>query len=154
DGVSLFEVCDSDSQEMHELHFILTKGQQEFRPKLQINNFVGHVLFLFGAVFHPSIHAYRQGILDAAFKLFGEDSLAVMGKDSSGLSKAEWAELGFRTISRSDLLFRHSARRSKFSDDHPTGQNSADAVAEPKFEKWVLREWKRLCGPTAEASEE
>jgi hypothetical protein len=154
DGVSLFEVGDNDSQEMHDVHFLLTKGQQEFRPHLQINDYVSHVLVLLGAVLHPSLHAYRQGILDAAFTLFGADSLAVMAKDSSALSKPEWAALGFRKIPRSDLLLRHSARRSKFRDDHPTGQDTADAVAEPKFEKWVLREWKRLCGPTAEASEE
>src|SRR5437588_13006854 len=69
DGVSLFEVCDNDSQGLHELHVILTKGKQEFRSDLQITEVTSHVLFLYGAVFHP----YRCGILDAAFTLFGQD---------------------------------------------------------------------------------
>jgi hypothetical protein len=154
DSVSLFEVCNNDSQGMHELHVILTKGKQEFRPDLQINEVVSHVMFLYGAVFHPSIHAYRQGILDAAFNLFGEESLAVMWKDTSGLSGAELADLGFRKIAGSDLIFRHSALRTKFGDEHPTGQEADDAVAEPEFEGWVLSEWRRFCGPTTEASEE
>ena len=79
DGVSLFEVCDNDSQGLHEVHTILTRGKQEFRPDLQIKEVTDHVLFLYGAVFHPAIHPYRQGILDAAFTLFGEESLAVTG---------------------------------------------------------------------------
>jgi hypothetical protein len=37
DGVSLFEVCDSDSQGMHELHVILTEGKEEFRADLRID---------------------------------------------------------------------------------------------------------------------
>jgi len=92
DGVSLFEVCDNDSQGLHEVHTILTKGKQEFRPDLGIKEVTDHVLFLYGAVFHPSIHPYRQGILHTAFTLFGEMSLAVMWKDTSGLSEAELGE--------------------------------------------------------------
>ena len=76
DGVSLFEICDNDSQGLHEVHSILTKGKQEIRSDLRINEVTDHVMFLYGAVFHPSIHACRQGILDAAFTLFGQESLA------------------------------------------------------------------------------
>jgi hypothetical protein len=32
DGASLFDICDSDSQGLHEVHTILTKGKQEFSP--------------------------------------------------------------------------------------------------------------------------
>src|SRR5262245_60266413 len=59
DGVSLFEVCDNDSQGLHEAHTILTKGKQEFRPDLRIKEPADHVMFLYSAVFHPSIHAFR-----------------------------------------------------------------------------------------------
>src|ERR1700690_3061029 len=81
DGVSLFEICDNDSQGLHEVHTILTKGKQEFRCGLRISEVTNHVMFLYGAVFHPSVHPYRQGILDSAFNMFGEESLAVMWKD-------------------------------------------------------------------------
>jgi hypothetical protein len=146
DGVSLFEVCDNDSQGLHEVHTILTKGKQEFRPDLKIQEVTSHVLFLYGAVFHPSIHPFRQGILDAAFRLFGEESLAVMWKDASGLSEAELADLGFCKIAGSDLIFRHTALRTAFSDRFPKGQDT-DLVALPEYEEWVEQEWKRYCGP-------
>src|SRR5579871_2890360 len=58
DGVSLFEVCDNDSQGLHEVHTILTKGKQDFRPDLRIKEVTDHVLFLYGAVFHPTVHPY------------------------------------------------------------------------------------------------
>jgi hypothetical protein len=143
DGVSLFEVCDNDSQGMHEVHTILTRGKQEFRPDLQIKEVTDHVLFLYGAVFHPSIHAYRQGILDAAFTLFGEESLAVMWKDTSGLTEAELADLGFCKIAGSDLIYRHSGLRTPFSDTFPRGQDT-DVEARPEYEEWIEQEWKRF----------
>src|ERR1700734_476628 len=42
DGVSLFEICDNDSQGLHEVHAILTKGKQDFRSDLKINEPVVH----------------------------------------------------------------------------------------------------------------
>jgi len=144
DGVSLFEICDNDSQGLHEVHTILTKGKQEFRPDLQINEVTSHVMFLYGAVFHPSIHAYRQGILDAAFNMFGEESLAVMWKATSGLSEVELADLGFCKIAGSDLIFRDSSLRTPFGDKFPKGQD-ADVDALPEYEEWVEQEWKRFC---------
>jgi len=149
EGVSLFEICDNDSQGLHELHSILTKGKQEFRPDLKINEATDHVMFLYGAVFHSSIHSCRQGILDAAFNLFGEMSLAVMWKDTSGLSESELADLGFCKIADSDLIFRHSALQTKFDEEHPTVQD-ADVVAQPEYEEWVEQEWKRFSGPAGD----
>jgi hypothetical protein len=144
DGVSLFEICDNDSQGLHELHTILTKGKEDIRPDLKIKEVTSHVMFLYSAVFHPSIHPYRQGILDAALKLFGEESVAVMWKDTSGLSGAELADLGFCKIAGSELIYRHSALGTPFHDANPTGQNTDDAVAEPKYEEWVKQEWERF----------
>ena len=144
DEVPLFEVCDADSQGLHEAHVALTGGGQEFRPDLGIDEPTDHVMFLNGAVLHPAIHAYRRGVLDAAFNLFGEESVAVMWKDASGLSEAEMADLGFRKIAGSELVFRHSALRTPFHDAHPTGQDADDAVAGPEQEEWVEKEWERF----------
>jgi hypothetical protein len=143
DGVSLFEVCDNDSQGMHELHVILTKGKQEFRRDLKIDEVTNHVIFLYRAVFHPAVHLNRQSILDTAFKLFGRESLAVMWQETSGLSDAELADLGFRKVASSQMVYRHSASRTNFEDRHPKGlDNDVDGV--PEYEQWVIREWKRL----------
>ena len=146
EGVSLFEVCDNDSQGLHEVHSILTQAGHEFRADLRIRDVTSHVLFLYGAVFHPAIPPCRQRILQAAFTLFGEESLAVMWKDTSGLSETELADLGFCKIAGSELIYRHSALRTPFHDAHPTGQNTDAAVVEQEDEEWVMQEWKRFEG--------
>ena len=140
DSVPLLDICDNDSQGLHEAHVILTNGHDTFRPDLGIKEITNHVMFLYGAVFHPAIHAYRQGILDAAFNLFGEESVALMWLDTSGLTEAELAELGFKKIAGENLIFRHSAIRTPFSDLHPRGQD-VDVEALPEWEEWVMKEW-------------
>src|SRR5271169_6387673 len=77
DGVPLFDICDNDSQGLHEAHVILTNGHDTFRPDLGIEELTNHVMFLYGTVFHPAIHAYRQAILDAAFNVLGQESVAL-----------------------------------------------------------------------------
>jgi hypothetical protein len=103
DGVSLFDICDNDSQGLHEAHVILTKGRDSFRPDLGIQEITSHVMFLYGAVFHPSIHPFRQGILNTAFNLFGEESVALMWLETSGLSESDLAALGFKKIAQRNV---------------------------------------------------
>jgi len=143
DGEPLLDICDNDSQGLHEAHVILTNGHDSFRPDLGIEEVTSHVMFLYGAVFHPSIHPFRQGILDAAFNLFGEESVALMWLDTSGLPESDLAELGFRKIAGEKLIFRHSALRTPFSDRHPQGQD-ADVDVLPECEEWVMKEWERF----------
>lgn len=50
DGVPLFDICDNDSQGLHEAHGILTNGHDSFRPDLEIEEATSHVMFLYGAV--------------------------------------------------------------------------------------------------------
>lgn len=143
DGVPLFDICDNDSQGLHEAHVILTNGHDTFRPDLGIKEPISHVMFLYGAVFHPAIHPFRQGILGRAFNLFGEDSVALMWMDTSGLTDAELADLGFKKIAGEALIFRHSALRTPFRDRHPRGQE-ADLEALPEHEEWVVKEWEQF----------
>jgi hypothetical protein len=143
DGVTLFDICDNDSQGLHDVHFILTKGHDYVRPDLRIKGTTNHVVFLYGAVFHPTIHAYRQGILDTAFNLFGGESVALMWLDTSGLPEADLAELGFKKIAGENLIFRHSAHRTPFSEWQSQGQD-ADVEALPEYEEWVMKEWEQF----------
>jgi hypothetical protein len=148
DGESLFDVCDADSQGLHEAHVTLTNGGQEFRPDLGIEEITDQVLLFYRAVFHPAVHLYRPAVLHAAFTLFGELSLAVMWKDTTGLTQADLADLGFRKVAGSDLIFCHSALRTPFGDRFPKGQD-IDMAAQPECEAWVEREWNRIDGPPA-----
>ena len=143
DGVPLLDICDNDSQGLHEAHVILTNGNDTFRPDLKIEEITNHVMFLYGAVFHPSIHAFRQGILDTAFNLFGEESVALMWLDTTGLPESDLADLGFKKIAGEALIFRHSALRTPFGDQHHQGQD-ADVEALPQYEEWVMKEWEEF----------
>jgi hypothetical protein len=144
-GESLLDICDNDTQELHEAQYILTGGHNTFRPSLKIREATNHVMFLHGAVFHPAIHAFRQGILDAAFNLFGKASVALMWLATSGLPESELADLGFKKVARKDLIFRHSSVRTPFRDRHPQGQD-AEVEGRAEYEKWVQKEWKRFRG--------
>jgi len=143
DGVPLFDICDNDSQGLHEAQFVLTNGHDTFRPDLRIKEAATHVMFLYAAVFHPAIHAYRQGILDTAFNLFGDFSVALMWLETTGLPESELAELGFKKIAGQGLIYRHSAVRTPFNDRYPQGQD-ADMETLPEYEEWVLKEWEQF----------
>ena len=93
-------------------------------------------------MFHPATRAFRQGILDTAFNLFGEDSVALMWLDTSGLPESELADLGFKKIAGEALIFRHSSLHTPFGDRHP--QEDADVEALPEYEEWVEKEWERF----------
>jgi len=143
DDASLFEICDNDSQGFHEAHVILSKGANGIRKDLKVSDDFTHVMFIYGAVFHPAIHPFRQGIIDSAVNLFGRNSLAVMWKETSGLSEAELADMGFRKIAGAELIYRHNALSNAFSEGHPRGQD-ADLIALPEHQEWVLEAWKEF----------
>jgi hypothetical protein len=145
DGMSLYEICDNASQDLHDAYALLTGGGGEFRLDLALDELPTlHVMFLKAAVFHPSIQpASRQGILNAAFILFGDQSVATMWHATSALSEAEMAELGFLKIAGEPLVYRHSGYKSPFDEKYPLG-HEAKAEGSPEKEAWVSEEWKRL----------
>ena len=140
DGESLLHICDSDSQGLCEVYRTLTNKKGKIRADLKTYDVVDHVIFVYRIVLHPDLALYRQGILEAVLSLFGETSLAVMWKDTGDFSEAELAELGFCKIAGEELIFRHSALRTPFSEKHPQGQD-VDFVATPEHQAWVEEQW-------------
>jgi hypothetical protein len=154
DGMSLYEICDNDSQELNELHAILTDGEEDtFRPEVETDEITSHVMFLHAAVFHPVVHRFRKAILDAAFNLFGVDTLGVMWQETTGYSPSQLWVLGFKKIAGESLFYRHAALPTPFSRRHPQGQE-ADVQALPEHEAWVNAEWNNLMGVTEEEEDE
>jgi hypothetical protein len=140
DNESLFDICDCDSQGLFEVYRTLTNKEGKIRDDLKTYEVVDHVIFVYRIVLHPALALYRQGILESVMTLFGETSLAVMWKDTGKFSEAELAELGFCKIAGEELIFRHSALKTPFSEKHPQGQD-VDFVAEPEHEVWLLKQW-------------
>jgi hypothetical protein len=88
---------------------------------------------------------YLQGVIDAIGTLFCNETVLAMWHRSTEISDSELAALGFRRIAGSELIYRHSALRSDFSDEHPSGMDVPfDFEAEKSDEEWVLREWDKV----------
>jgi hypothetical protein len=142
DGESLLHICDSDSQGLCEVYRTLTNKKGKIRADLKTYEVVEHVIFVYRIVLHPSLAVFRQAILEAVLTLFGETSLAVMWKDTGDFSETELAELGFCKIAGEELIFRHSAFKTPFSEKHPRGQD-VDFVATPENQAWVEEQWAK-----------
>jgi hypothetical protein len=142
DGEPLFDICDSDSQGLYEVYRTLTNKKGKIRADLKAYEVVDHVIFVYRIVLHPDLGLYRQGILESVITLFGYESLAVMWKDTGDFSEAELAELGFRKIAGEELIFRHSAFKTPFSEKNPRGQD-VDFDAMPEHQAWVEEQWAK-----------
>ena len=139
-GQSLFDICDNDSQGLYEVYRTLTNKKGQIRTDLKGYEVVDHVIFVYRIVLHPDLVFCRRAILESVVTLFGHDSLAVMWKDTGNFSESELAELGFCKIAGEDLIFRHSAFKTPFSESDPRGLD-VDFDARPEHAAWVAGRW-------------
>ena len=144
EGMPLFDVCDQDSQGLHETYVALFDEQGEFQPELNIGEPTDSLIFIWRAVLHSRLRPYLQGVIDTIGTLFGNETVLAMWHGTTDLSDAELVSLGFRRIAGSELIYRHSALRSDFTDEHPCGTDvPLDFEAEESDAEWVLAEWKK-----------
>ena len=140
DGQSLFDICDNDSQGLYEVYRTLTNKKGRIRTDLQTYEVVDHVIFVYRIVLHPDLVFCQQAILESVVTLFGHESLAVMWKDTGHFSESELAELGFCKIAGEELIFRHSAFKTPFSETDPRGLD-VDFDARTEHAAWVAERW-------------
>ena len=140
----LFDVCDQDSQGLYEAYEALFDDKGEFQPELNIDEPADSLIFVWRAVLHSRLRLYLQGVIDTIGTLFGDETVLAMWHRTTEISNSELAALGFRRIAGSDLIYRPSALRSDFSDEHPSGMDVPfDFEADESGEEWVLREWEK-----------
>ena len=145
DGMSLFEVCDEDSQGLHEAYVALFDEHGEFQSELNLEDHADTLIFIWRAVVHPRLLPYLQGVLATIGSLFSEATVVAMWHSTTGLPDAELASLEFRRIAGSGLIYRHSALRSDFTDTNPTGMDiPLEFEAEESDAEWVLKNWKKV----------
>jgi hypothetical protein len=143
-GMPQLDVCDQDSQGLYEIYEALFDDKGEFQPELNIDVPADSLIFVWRAVLHSRIRPYLQGVIDTIGTLFGNETVLAMWQQTTDLSDAELSQLGFRRIAGSNLIYRHSALRSDFYDDHPSGMDvPLDFEADESDEEWVLAEWKK-----------
>lgn len=140
DGESLFDICDNDSQGLYEVYRTLTNKKGKIRTDLKAYEVVDHVIFVYRIVLHPDLVFCRQAILESVVTLFGHESLAVMWNNTGHFSDSELAELGFCRIAGEELIFRHSAFKTPFSETDPHNLD-VDFDARPEHAAWVARRW-------------
>lgn len=145
DGMSLFNVCDEDSQGLHDAYVELFDEHGEFQSELNLEDYADTLIFIWKAVVHSRLLPYLQGVIATIGSLFSEATVVAMWHTTTGLSDAELAALGFRRIAGSGLIYHHSALKSDFTDEHPTGLDvPIDFEAEESDAEWVLAEWKKF----------
>ena len=140
DGESLFDICDNDSQGLYDVYRTLTNKKGKIRTDLKVYEVVDQVIFVYRIVLHPDLAFCQQAILESVITLFGHESLAVMGKATGNFSESELAELGFCKIAEEELIFRHSAFKTPFSETDPSGLD-VDFDARPEHAAWVAGRW-------------
>ena len=145
DGMTLFDVCDQDSQGLHEAYVALFDENGEFQSELNLDDHADTLIFIWRAVVHPRLLPYLPGVLATIGSLFSEATVVAMWHSTTRLSDAELAALGFRRIAGSGLIYRHSALKSDFTDEHPTGMDvPLEFEAEESDAEWVLAKWKNV----------
>ena len=145
DGMPLFDVCDQDSQGLHDAYVALFDETGEFQSELNLDDHADTLIFIWKAVVHPRLLPYLQGVIATIGSMFSEATVVAMWHTTTGLSDAELAALGFRRIAGSGLIYRHSALKSDFTEEHPTGMDvPIEFEAEESDAEWVLAEWKKV----------
>ncbi len=145
EGMTLFDVCDQDSQGLHDAYVALFDENGEFQSELNLEDHADTLIFIWRAVVHPRLLPYLPGVLATIGSLFSEATVVAMWHSTTGLPDAELASLGFHRIAGSGLIYRHSAPKSDFTDEHPTGMEvPLEFEAEESDAEWVLAKWKKV----------
>lgn len=143
DGEDIFQICDQDSQGLYEVYEALFEEGGEFQEELAVDDVTEHLIFLWRSVLHPKLRPFETGILEAVGTLFGNECVLAMWRSVTNLTDKELAELGFRKIAQTSLLFRHLALQTEFSRANPRGiEIPIEFKASSDDEKWVMARWE------------
>ncbi len=141
-GESLEDICDNDSEGLLWVFQAIAHESGEIREDL-VDVPSTNVLFIYDITLAPSLHEYKQAILYRVANLFGDQTLTVSWLTDSGFQEAELAELGFKKIAATPMIFRHNCLLDHFSERNPQGAETWDFEPKLEDEKWVKRELLR-----------
>jgi len=134
------DVLDSDSQELIDIYDAMFGPDGDFIPELRLNEPTECIVVLDRVVLHPEIVECEQHLLNAALELFTYASLVVAWRPLLKMSDRELAQIGFKKLAGSSLVFRHSCLKNEYQSMFPRGfDDSVDATED--HEEWFLKEW-------------
>lgn len=67
EGMPLFDVCDQDSQGLHDAYVALFDETGEFQCELNLDDHADTLIFIWKAVVHPRLLPYLQGAIFSSF---------------------------------------------------------------------------------------
>ncbi|MEI8383476.1 MAG: hypothetical protein WCJ09_25385 [Planctomycetota bacterium] len=124
-----------------EVYSILFESGFEFRPELHIEPSVDAVLFIWKSFLHPKLDPYRQSVFETVGKMF-TCSVVAMWNYATTLTEQELADLGFRKIADSKLIYRDMSMVAEHSRNFPKG---TEVPTELEFTKddelWIKQRW-------------
>ncbi|TWU51555.1 hypothetical protein [Rubripirellula reticaptiva] len=118
EGESILHVCDADSATWMQVYEATIEPDIDFlgiREDFGFDDPIHGLVFIHGAVFHPSVNAWRAYILDSVCGMFPVDTATVMWKRTTELEDKDLASLGFRKVAGSELLFRPNMLENAYS---------------------------------------
>ncbi|MBS0207177.1 MAG: hypothetical protein JSS49_30240 [Planctomycetes bacterium] len=140
-GENLYDVCDADSAGWEEVYSILFENGFDFRSELHIEPSVDAVLFIWKTLLHPKLDPYRRGVFETVSRMFS-CSVVAMWNYATKLTEQELADLGFRKIADSKLIYRDMSMVADYSRNSPNG---TDVPLELEFtkddEQWIKQRW-------------
>lgn len=142
----IFAICDAASTTWLQVFETLTKNGRRLRRDLNLDSFVQDVLFVHEFLIHPEV-TDRIALLDPVLKAASSSSTLILTYHDQGmshhLSDAEYRDLGFKKIARSNLLLRDNRFRYPFAEEFPAGRE-VEFEANAEHEAWLRGQWELL----------
>lgn len=136
------DVLDADSQDLIDIYNVMFDADGELIPELRIKEPTECIVVLDRAVLHPNIAEFEQHLLEAALGLFTYASLVITWRHVPQMSDRKLAQLGFKKVAETYLIFRHSCLTNEYDDLFPDGFDSMVEATED-HEEWFMQEWDK-----------
>ncbi len=146
-GYNHVHLCDAASATWLQVYeTLMGRKGKGFRKDLNLEDFVVDVVFVHEFLIHPDI-SDRLTVLDASLRgISSEQSLVLMNYEAieaGQLEDWELRDLGFKKISRSNLVLRNNHFRYPFGDAH-VGGRAFEFAATAEHEEWLMDRWDSL----------
>ena len=142
----VYDICDADSAGWERVYTALFEpGGNPCSPALrsdfEFDEPVYDLLFIYKAVFHPSLRPWQSFIMHHVSEMGRELSATVMWKWTTSLTPTELRRLGFMVIAGEDLLFLPNMLRRDYSPDEEG--ELWDLEVPTDAEEYVNQAWAR-----------
>lgn len=114
---SLFDVCDADSAGWeHVFSLLFDPKTEELLPEISCDTPFEFIAFVYDLVLLPEVKQFEPLILHHLGEMHGSSTIFTMYKNLTDLPESSLADLRFKKIAGSPLLFRTTAELTKLPE--------------------------------------